>query len=120
LSTSPSFDRCAALTCAPSRTYPLVCGFTCWLALARVGCFRLSCGPGDGPWEVAAGTADPFETEARARAAARHITSQPPGTGAWQAGSHRLLCEALAAAGVELGAYDHQIVQWLAGWEPQT
>lgn len=49
----------------------------------------------------------------------RHITSQPPGTGAWQAGSHRLLREALAGAGVDLGAYDHRIVAWLAGWEPQ-
>lgn len=65
-------------------------------------------------------TAGPFETEAQARAAARHITSQPPDTGAWQAGSHRMLCEALDAAGAELGAYDHAIVTWLAGWEPRT
>jgi hypothetical protein len=68
----------------------------------------------------AAPVAGPFETEAQARSAARHITACPPGTGAWQAGNHRLLCEALAAAGVELGAYDHRIVQWLAGYEPST
>lgn len=65
-------------------------------------------------------TPSPYETEAQARAAARHITGQPPGTGAWQAGSHRMLCEALSAAGVELGTWDHRIVQWLAGWEPST
>jgi hypothetical protein len=35
-------------------------------------------------------------------------------------GSHQLLCEALAVAGIELGAYDHRIVAWLAGWEPAT
>jgi hypothetical protein len=70
---------------------------------------------------VAAVTATgPFETEAQARGAARHITTVPPGTGAWQAGSHRLLCEALSAAGVDLGAFDHQVVTWLAGWEPQV
>jgi hypothetical protein len=34
--------------------------------------------------------------------------------------SHQMLCEALAAAGVELGAYDHRIVTWLAGYEPQA
>ena len=31
-----------------------------------------------------------------------------------------MLLDALAAAGVYLGAYDHRIVEWLAGWEPQT
>jgi hypothetical protein len=31
-----------------------------------------------------------------------------------------MLCEALAAAGVDLGAFDHQVVTWLAGWEAQT
>ena len=34
--------------------------------------------------------------------------------------NHRMLCEALTAAGVELGDYDHRIVQWLAGWEPEV
>jgi hypothetical protein len=33
---------------------------------------------------------------------------------------HRLLDEACSAAGVQLGAYDHRIVQWLAGWEPEV
>jgi hypothetical protein len=60
----------------------------------------------------------PYEDERQASAAARHITSLPPGT--WGDGNHRMLCEALSDAGVELGAYDHAIVQWLAGWEPST
>ena len=81
---------------------------------------RYGCPPGVLRREVVPVTAGPYETEAQARAAARHITSEPPGTGAWQAGSHRMLCQALAAAGVELGDYDHDIVQWLAGWEPST
>lgn len=33
-------------------------------------------------------------------------------------GSHRLLCSALEQAGVELGAYDHHLVLWLAGFGP--
>lgn len=33
---------------------------------------------------------------------------------------HRMLCEALSAAGVELGAYEHRTLSWLAGWEPTT
>jgi hypothetical protein len=62
----------------------------------------------------------PFETEHEAADSVRHIYGMEPGTGAWAAASHRLLCEALSDAGVELGAYDHAIVQWLAGWEPST
>ena len=49
----------------------------------------------------------PFETEAEARAAARHITATPPGTRAWQADSRRLLCEALTAAGVDPAADEY-------------
>lgn len=33
---------------------------------------------------------------------------------------HRLLEEACEAAGVEVGAYDHKIIVWLAGFEPQA
>ena len=62
-----------------------------------------------------------FETEREAAASVRHIYDSPAGTGAWAAGNHRLLCEALAAAGIELGAWDHRIVEWQAGsWEPAT
>jgi hypothetical protein len=31
-----------------------------------------------------------------------------------------MLLDAVADAGVELGAYDARILRWLAGWEPQT
>ena len=34
--------------------------------------------------------------------------------------NQRMLLGALAAAGVYLGAYDHRIAEWLAGWEPST
>jgi hypothetical protein len=61
----------------------------------------------------------PYETERDAITAARHILDSPPGTGAWQDGSLRLLEGACGAAQVKLGAYDHRILVWLAGWEPQ-
>jgi hypothetical protein len=64
--------------------------------------------------------AGPFETEREARDSVAHITASPPGTGAWGDGCHRLLEDACRAAGVELGAYDHAILLWLAGWEPAT
>ncbi len=32
---------------------------------------------------------------------------------------HRMLCEAAGASGINLGAYDHKIIQWLAGFGPQ-
>ncbi len=62
----------------------------------------------------------PFETEREARDTARHIYDSPPGTGAWGTGNHRLLEDACLAAGVELGAYDHAILLWLAGFEPSN
>ena len=34
--------------------------------------------------------------------------------------NHRMLCEEALAARVELGAYDHRILAWLSGWEPQV
>ena len=73
--------------------------------------------PDDRCGDCAQAIAGPFETEAGARAAAAHVIASPPR--AWQAGSHRLLCEALTATGVESGAYDHRVITWLAGYEPQ-
>jgi hypothetical protein len=52
---------------------------------------------------------------------AMHVSRLPAhhrGVGAER--NHRLLCEALSVAGVELGAYDRRIVEWLAGWEPSA
>jgi hypothetical protein len=62
----------------------------------------------------------PYETERQAADATRHIYDSPPGTGAWGDGNHRLMEDACTAAGVQLGAYDHRILVWLAGWEPAT
>lgn len=67
----------------------------------------------------------PFETERQAAGtpAVRAIYDASRASrrrGVMEERSHRLLCEMLTAAGVELGAYDHRIVMWLAGWEPQT
>jgi hypothetical protein len=62
----------------------------------------------------------PYETGRQAADAARHIYDSPPGTGAWGDGNHRLMEDACTAAGVQLGAYDHRILLWLAGWEPAT
>jgi len=60
----------------------------------------------------------PYETEREARADVQHIFDSPPGS--WGDGMRRLLEDACGAAGVQLGAYDHRILLWLAGWEPQT
>ncbi|HYB16157.1 MAG TPA: hypothetical protein VEF71_11890 [Streptosporangiaceae bacterium] len=64
----------------------------------------------------------PFETEDQARKSLVHLLAEAtlPGKASIAGRNHRLLCQALAAAGVELGAWDHQIVTWLAGWEPST
>ena len=34
--------------------------------------------------------------------------------------NHRLLDEACRAAGAELGAWDHRVLLWLSGYEPET
>jgi hypothetical protein len=80
---------------------------------------RLDSAPVTGP------APGPFETEAQVRElpavrAVHAAFDRDPGVGKMAPHSHRMLCEALSAAGVELGAYDHRIVSWLAGWEPQT
>jgi hypothetical protein len=67
----------------------------------------------------------PFETERQARElpAVRAVYSAfraDPGVGKMTPHNQRMLLDALAGAGVYLGTYDHRIVEWLAGWEPQT
>ncbi len=67
----------------------------------------------------------PFETEREARelAAVQAIYEafrNDPGVGRMTPHVHRMLVEACAAAGVQLGAYDRRVLAWLAGWEPQT
>jgi len=69
----------------------------------------------------------PFETERQARelpavqAVYDAMRAQPPSTrGAMARGGHQLLEDACTAAGVDLGAFDHRILLWLAGFEPET
>jgi hypothetical protein len=69
--------------------------------------------------------AGPFETETQARElpAVRavyermHVSAR---RGAAGEDCRELLAAACAAAGVQLGAYDRAILDWLAGYEPQT
>ena len=66
--------------------------------------------------------AGPFETERDARKAA--IGQGGPAEPDWSILSpgqrYKLLLNACADAGVFLGAYDHRITEWLAGWEDAT
>ena len=67
----------------------------------------------------------PFDTEQQARElpavqAVYDAFRADPGIGKMQPHEQRMLLDALAEAGVYLGAYDHRIVEWLANWEPQT
>jgi hypothetical protein len=45
---------------------------------------------------------------------------QAPRVGAMTEANHRMLCEAVTAASLELGAYDHRILLSLAGFDPMT
>jgi hypothetical protein len=65
----------------------------------------------------------PFETEHQARqspAVRVAYGTWSPRLGSLTGANHEMLCTACTAAGVELGAYDHSILNWLAGYEPQT
>jgi hypothetical protein len=60
----------------------------------------------------------PFETEREARAAAHEVVRPEYGWSILHEPQNLLLLErACAAAGVELGAYDRRILDWLAGFE---
>lgn len=64
----------------------------------------------------------PYETEAQARGPVHHIHAAAHAArrrGVMDDGNHRLLCDTLAAAGVECGAYDHEVIRWLSKFEPQ-
>lgn len=62
-------------------------------------------------------SAGPWETEAEIRDATGQRDWEP-GEHGWR--NETALLTALTDAGVELGAYDQRILEWLAGWEPQT
>jgi len=64
-----------------------------------------------------------FETEAEARAAVAHVYQAADATtrrGVMTGQNHEMLCEAIDAAEVTMGAYDHRIITWLAESEPQA
>ena len=67
----------------------------------------------------------PFDTEQQARQlpavrAVYDAFDRDPGVGKMAPHNLRLLLDALADAGVYVGAYDIQIARWVAGWEPAT
>jgi hypothetical protein len=67
--------------------------------------------------------AGPYETEADTRAVTRAVYDAfgaDPGPGKMTAPVLRMLLDAVGAAGVQVGAYDVRILEWLAGWEPST
>ena len=60
----------------------------------------------------------PFETEREARAAAHQVVRPEPGWSILHKSQSRFVVEqACETAGVELGVYDRQIIDWLAGFE---
>ena len=70
-------------------------------------------------------SSQPFETEAQVRAlpavqAVYEAFDRDPGAGKMRPHNLRMLLDALAEAGVFVGAYDIRIAEWLATWEPQT
>lgn len=58
----------------------------------------------------------PFATKAEAHQAAGPL----PEPGSYHGHNQRLIMGACHAAGVALGSYDIQIIEWLAQWEPAT
>jgi len=66
----------------------------------------------------------PFDSERQAREtqAVRAVYlafEADPGQGKMAQHNRRILCEAIDAAGVQLGQYDERIVTWLAGFGPE-
>jgi hypothetical protein len=59
----------------------------------------------------------PYETESQAEGAVQHILASERES--WTDGNHRLLEDTCRAAGVELGAYDHQALMLLAAASPR-
>jgi hypothetical protein len=70
-------------------------------------------------------TADhgPFERQRQAADSVRHIYDAMHAStrrGVMAEEEYKLLNSACTEAGIELGAYDHRILTWLAGWEAET
>ena len=62
----------------------------------------------------------PYETEQQAADTCRSIYAQAPNLGYQKAYNRGRLTEACESAGVELGAYDLRVIEWLSRWEPEV
>lgn len=65
----------------------------------------------------------PYETERQASKEFRSVYDalpRPPAAGEVTRINAQLLTRACTNAGVEVGAYDRLILDWLANWEPGT
>lgn len=69
------------------------------------------------PTNPPAAPSGPYETEEQVFEVTRGAHGVPGGSTEY---NHGRLLDTCKAAGVYLGAFDHLIVRWLAGWEPQT
>lgn len=62
----------------------------------------------------------PYATEKDAIADARDVLDTNPVGRGWEALNATKLIEACESAGVDLGVYDLQMIEWMARWEPQA
>ncbi|WP_433464346.1 hypothetical protein [Spirillospora sp. CA-128828] len=62
----------------------------------------------------------PYETEQQAAETTRDAYGHPNFPGHMKAYNRARLTEACESAGVELGAYDLRILEWLTVWEPEV
>jgi hypothetical protein len=69
------------------------------------------------------GIIGPFETDREAASCRPSAPSMTPRASTRREvmgeRNHQLLEETFTASGVELGAYDHRILLWMASWEPE-
>ncbi|WP_433478129.1 hypothetical protein ACQPZP_14510 [Spirillospora sp. CA-142024] len=62
----------------------------------------------------------PYETEQQAAEMTRDAYGHPDFPGHMKAYNRARLTQACESAGVELGAYDLRILEWLSVWEPEV
>ena len=70
--------------------------------------------------QAGAALSGPYDSQREAAKAAKDIYDLPPGNRSWTVANQKLLLDACAAAGVYLKGYDHEVIAWLAGFEPST
>ncbi|MWA07406.1 hypothetical protein F8568_045200 [Actinomadura sp. LD22] len=62
----------------------------------------------------------PYETEQQAADTCRDAYGHPHVPGHMRATNRARLTDACEAAGVELGAYDMHVLEWMTRWEPEV